>query len=253
MSCRNRFWTVTLVFFGCAPFFHHENDFERGLESYKNKEYAAAVDYFKSYHTQHPDYDSALYYLFNCYQKLNKPEEQIPILEKLVHGNMTDENVYLNLVYYYRKYERYKDLYILLSHYPRDQKDNLERHLALTRRLFAELICGATTQKVTTDPMIYSISKGYLPRFPDGQLYAEDTLTYANLIVLLDRLVEPDYPRNFFPMKNLSAKSYLYLPYMRLVDSGILTFEPYLVPEFPARISTTVNAVEVLSKRGRLD
>jgi hypothetical protein len=184
---------------------------------------------------------------------LNKPEAQISTLEKLIHRNTTDPNVYLNLLYYYRKNERYRDLYNLLSRYPKDLQDNLDSRLALTRQLFAELICGATTEKKYADPMIYSISKGYLPRFPDGQLYRDDTLSYANLIVLLDRLVEPEYPRSFFPMKSISTESYLYLPYMRLVNSDILAFDPYLVPEYPARVSTAIHAVKVLVKRGDFD
>jgi tetratricopeptide (TPR) repeat protein len=253
MSRRDHFWKVILFFCCCTPLLQRESDFERGLELYKGKQYAAAAERFESHHTQHPNHDSTLYYLFDCYKKLDKPEEQISILEKLVHKNTTDVNVYLNLLYSYRKYARYRDLYTLLTRYPSDLQDHLERHLALTRRLLAELICGAAFQKVTADPMIYTISKGYLPLFPDGQLYADDTLTYANLIVLLDRLIEPEYPRNFFPMKNISTKSYLYLPYMRLVDSGILTFEPYLVPEFPARTLTAVRAVEALAKRGSFD
>jgi hypothetical protein len=184
---------------------------------------------------------------------MSKHEEQIDILEKLVQRNTLDENIYLNLVYFYRKHGRFKDLYNLLSGFPDDVQGTLDGQLALTRRVFAELICGACRSSVKGDPLIYSISKGYLPISPDGQLYAEDTLSYAHLIVLLDRLVEPEYPRNFFPMKNVSTKSYLYLPYMRLVDSGILSFDAYLAPDLPARVTTAVRAVAALMQRGHLD
>ena len=237
----------------CAPLLQQDNDLARGLELYKDKQYAAAADHFKSYHGQHPDHDSTLYYLFDCYKQMNKPKEQIDILEKLVERNTLDENVYLNLIFFYRKYDRFKDLYNLLLHYPDGIRDALDGQITLTRRLLAELFCGACRLNVNTDPLIYSISRDYLPLFPDGQLYADDTLSYANLVVLLDRLIEPQYPRNLFTMRNVSTKSYLYLPYMRLVDSGILPFDAYLVPDLPARISIAVHAVEVLNKRGYLD
>ena len=253
MSCRNHCWRLILFLCSCAPLLRQDNDLARGLELYQDKQYAAAADYFKSYHGQHPDHDSTLYYLFDCYKQMNKPEEQIDILEKLVDRNIPDENIYLNLIYFYRKYDRFKDLYNLLSNYPDEIQDNLDGQMALTRRLFAELLCGACRPHVNTDPLIYSISKGYLPLFPDGQLYAEDTLSYANLVILLDRLIEPQYPRNFFPMQNISTKSYLYLPYMRLVDSGIMPFDAYLTPDAPARISIAVYAVEALAQRGQLD
>ena len=253
MSCRNHCWRVILFLCSCAPILHQDNDLERGLELYHNKKYAAAAGHFKSYHSQHPDHDSTLYYLFDCYKQMNNPEEQIAILEKLVQRKTPDENVYLNLLYFYRKRKRFEDLYNLLFHCTDEIQNNLDKRIALTRHLFAELICGATKPNVGTDPLIYSISKGYLPLFPDGQLYAEDTLSYANLVILLDRLVEPEYPRNFFPMKNVSTKSYVYIPYMRLVESGILPFDAYLVPDQPARISTAAQAVAALVKRGYLD
>jgi tetratricopeptide (TPR) repeat protein len=253
MRYRNYFWAIALILVGCTSLFRRESDFERGLEAYRSKKYAEAAANFKVHHSKHPESDSSLYYLFNCYGYLNKHEEQISVLEQLRNREVNDLNVYLNLIYYYRKYERFNDLYVLLSECPSSMVDNLDRQIVLAREFFAEIICGAMTKKLTTDPMIYSISRGYLPVFPDGQLYAEDTLTNANLIILLDRLIEPQYPRNFYPMKNISTKSYLYLPYMRLVDSGILKFDPYLVPSDQARILTAVSAVKVLVERGLLD
>jgi tetratricopeptide (TPR) repeat protein len=253
MSCRNHCWRVILIFCSCAPILHQDNELARGLQLYQNKQYAAAADHFESYHIQHPDHDSTLYYLFDCYKHMNKPEDQIEILEKLIHLKTSDVNVYLNLLHFYRKYDRYKDLYNLISRYPEELSDHLDKRLALTRRLFAELVCGACRSNVNTDPLIFTISKGYLPLFPDGELYPEDTLSNAHLVILIDRLIEPKYPRNFFPMKNVSTKSYLYLPYMRLVDSGILPFDAYLVPELPAHITTAVQAIEALVERGHFD
>jgi tetratricopeptide (TPR) repeat protein len=253
MPCRYYFWTIILVFYSCASVFHRASDFERGLAFYNNKQYAEAAEYFNAHHSKHPESDSTLYFLFNCYKYLEKPEEQISTLEKLADRGVTDENVYLNLIYYYRKYRRLRDLYALLSNCPLPMTGNLDRSVALTREFLSDIICGATPQTVTTDPMIYSISKGYLPLFPDGKLYAEDTLTNANLVVLLDRLIKPYYPRTFYPMKSISTKSYLYLPYMRLVDSAIMKFDPYLVPEEAARVSIAVQAIEALAERGLFD
>jgi len=246
-------WAIILFFCSCASVFHRESDFERGLALYNDKQYTEAIRYFTAHHSKFPESDSTLYYLFNCYKHLDKPEEQIATLEKLADRGVNDENVYLNLVYYYRKYRRLKDLYALLSNCSPSMTGNLDKNFALTRKLLAEIICGATGKTVTTDPMIYSISKGYLPLFPDGQLYAEDTLTNANLVILLDRLLKPDYPRNLYPMKNITTKSYLYLPYMRLVDGAIMKFDPYLAPSDPARVSVAVEAIKAAATRGTFD
>ena len=180
-------------------------------------------------------------------------EDQILILEKLVKRGVNDENVYLNLIYYYREHNRFNDLYRLLLNLPPATRDGVDKYSAVTRKLLAELICGAVADKIMTDPMIFTISRDYLPRFPDGHLYEGDTLTAANLIILLDRLVEPVYPRNLYPMRHISTRSYLYLPYMRLVHFDILQLNPYVVPEQYAKLSTAVHALDVLRKRGRFD
>jgi len=253
MSCRHHFWAVILIFSSCASLLNRTDDFERGIELYKDKQYDEAISLFKTHHAEHPDSDSTLYYLFDCYRQLGRSEEQTLILEKLVKRGVDDENVYLNLIYYYRKHNRFNDLYKLLLNLPPATRDKVDKYSAVTRKLFAELICGAVTQNIRTDPMIFTISKGYLPIFPDGKLYEDDTLTVAHLIILLDRLVEPDYPRDLYPMKHISTKSYLYLPYMRLVHFGVLQFSPYVMPDQYAKPSTAIHALEVLRKRGRFD
>jgi tetratricopeptide (TPR) repeat protein len=220
---------------------------------YKDKQYNEAISLFEAHHTEHPDSDSALYYLFDCYRQLGRSEEQILTLAKLVKRGVGDENVYLNLIYYYRKHGRFNDLYQLLLNLPPATKDRVDKYSAVTRKLLAELICGAVTENIKTDPTIFTISRGYLPRFPDGQLYEDDTLTVANLIILLDRLVEPDYPRDLYPMKHISTKSYLYLPYMRLVHFGVMQFSPYVMPDQYAKLSTAIHALEILRERGRFD
>lgn len=253
MPCRHHLWAVVLILSGCGTFLHRADNFEQGLNSYNNKQYDEAVNHFKAYHDEHPTHDSTLYYLFNCYKQLNKSQEQILVLEKLVNTGVDDENVYLNLIYFYRKHERYSDVYNSLLRFSPLTEDHEIKYWPLTREFFAELICGAVAHDTKTDPMIFCVSRGYLPLFPDGQQYQNDTLTQASLIMLLDRLLEPTYPRNFHPMKHISTKSYLYLPYMRLVDSGILQFDPYLTPDEYARVSMATHALEKLHKRGRLD
>jgi tetratricopeptide (TPR) repeat protein len=253
MSRRHPFWAVILVLSSCASILSRTNDFERGIELYKNKQYTEAVSLFKSYHAEHTDSDSTLYYLFYCYKQLDQTDEQIRILEKLVERKVDDENVYLNLIYFYRKHDRFQDLYKLLLDLPPTVAEEVDRYSPVTRKLFAELICGAAAEKVMADPMIFAVSRDYLPRFPDGHLYEDDTLTAANLVILLDRLVEPVYPRNLYPMKHLSTRSYLYLPYMRLIHFNIMQLNPYVMPDQYAKLSTAVHALEVLRKRGRFD
>lgn len=253
MSCRHYFWAVILIFSSCASLLDRTNDFERGIELYKDKQYNEAISLFKAYHVEHPDSDSMLYYLFDCYRQLGRSDEQILTLEKLVKTGVDDENVYLNLIFYYRKHGRFNDLYELLLNIPATAREQVDKYSPVTRKLFSELICGAVAKKGKTDPMIFSVSRGYLPRFPDGQLYEDDTLTMANLIILLDRLVEPVYPRNLHPMKHISTKSYLYLPYMRLVHFGVLQFNPYETPDQYAKTSTAIHALEALRERGRFD
>ena len=253
MSCRGYFLIIIVIFSSCATLFHRENDYERGLKLYRDHQYGEAAGHFQAFHKQYPDHDSTLYYLFSCYKQLNRPEEQIVVLETLARRGLDDKNIILNLIYYYRAYERYGKLYGLLLDLSSPMQEIVDEHLALTRRVFAELIAGATTHSVKSDPMVYVTSKGYLPIFPDGQLRAEDTLSWSKLIVLLDRLMAPEYPKNFFPMKHISTESYLYLPSMRLVGSDIIRFDPYLMPEEPAPVSTAVKAIGWYAERGRFD
>jgi len=252
MSCRYYFWAIILVLASCASLFDRRSDFERGLLLYNSRQFSEAIRYFNAHHAKFPDSDSTLYYLFNCYKQLNRYEDQIAILEKMAARGAKDENVYLNLAYFYRKNERFGALYNMLVCLQSPLSNEVGKHLILSRRLLAELICGAA-DFIHTDPMIFCISKGYLPIFPDGQLYEKDTLTTANVIILLDRLVEPVYPRNLFPMQHISTKSYLYLPYMRLVDLGILEFDPYIEPDQNASVITAVRALDKLNKRRCFD
>ncbi|UCG30746.1 MAG: hypothetical protein JSV53_02395 [candidate division WOR-3 bacterium] len=253
MPCRYYIWAVVILFSSCASLLDRKSDFERGLISYNNLQFREAAGYFAAYHKEHPDSDSTLYYLYNCYSKLNEPENQIMTLEKLAGRSVNDPNIYLNLTFLYRKHERYGRMYNMLSNIPKSVSNDMNRHLILTRRLLAELICGTSTRKIKTDPMVYCITRKYLPLFPDGNLYEEDTLTVANLIVLFDRLIEPEYPLNLYPMKNISTRSYLYLPYMRLVEIGAMELDPYLMPGQNANFLFAIKALNVLATKGYLD
>ena len=253
MSCRYYLWAVVLVLSGCGSLLQRTDNFEQGLNSYSDRKYDEAVKHFKAYHDKNPTHDSTLYYLFNCYKQLNKPDEQILVLEKLVSRGVDDDNVYLNLIYFYRKQGRYKDMFKALLRFSPLMGNYETTYWPLTREFFAELICGVVTHDIRSNPMIFCVSRGYLPLFPDGHQYENDTLSQANLIMLLDRLLEPTYPRNFHPMKHISTRSYLYLPYMRLVDSGILEFDPYLTPNEHAKVSMAIHALEKLNIRGKLD
>ena len=253
MPCRYHIWAVIVVLISCTSFFNRKNDFQRGLISYQNGQFQEAANHFSAYHSQHPDSDSTLYYLFNCYGRLDQPDNQILVLEKLTSRGVEDLNVYLNLVHLCRKHAKYDRLYTTLLRIPRVLAEDVDKRIVLTRRFLAELIAGASKQTLKTDPMVFCISRNYLPLFPDGKTYEEDTLSTANLIVLLDRLVDPFYPRGFHPMKKVSSKSYLYLPYMRLVEIGALDFDPYLEPSQTASVIATSRALDILIRRGYLD
>jgi len=164
-----------------------------------------------------------------------------------------DEKVYLALFSYYHKTARYRDLYRLLINLDSPIQDTVNEHHILTRRLYAEILCGAQEKPVSSDPLVFVVSEGYIPPFPDGQSYENDPITIGNLIILLDKLVEPVYPKQFFKIKNISNRSFLYLPYMRLIELGIVELDPELNPEENASVTTTARAVANLKKRGFID
>ncbi len=243
MSCRRYCWTLILVLAGCASLFDRKSDFERGLDLYRSGQFTEAVKYFVAHYGKHPDSDSTLYYLLDCYNNLKSEPGQISVLEKMAARRLLDANAYLTLIQLQRKNRRFDDLHALLARLGPPLSAELDKRLALDRRLLAELICGASRQSVQTDPLVWCISKGYLPVFPDGKLYETDTLTTGNVIILLDRLVEPVYPRNFFPLQKITTRSYLYLPYMRLVELGIFDLDPYVAPDQRASVIATARAL----------
>jgi hypothetical protein len=170
-----------------------------------------------------------------------------------VRTGSRDDKVYMALFSYYHKISRYDDLYRLLINLDNPIQDSFNERYVLTRQLYAEIICGATAKFVHSDPIVFAMLEGYLPSFPDGEAHEHDSITNGNLIILLDKLIEPIYPERFFKMKNIASSSFLYLPYMRLVHLGIVEFNRDLDPEENAPITTAAQAVANLGKRGFID
>jgi len=253
MSCHRYFYPLILLLLSCVAS-PKRSEFEKGLDLYSEGEFYYASLYFNSYYRKNPQSDTTLYYLYDCYKRLNQPDKEIQILEQLKKIDSDDENVYLNLFYYYRKNAQYKDLYKLLLELQPSVKDRVDGQHALTRGLYAEIISGASRKFFRKmDPIVYATSQGYFPIFPDGKLYAGDLITKANLIILLDLLVDPIYPKKFFKAKNIPNNSFLYLPYMRLIELGILEFDPDLDPADNAKISVAVSAIVNLKKQGLIE
>ena len=252
MSRRHYFCTLILLFWGCATLFHR-SEFKRGFEFYNKGNFSEAVIHFNTYYVKHPASETTLYYMYDCYQKLNQPEQGIQVLQELAKLGSKDENVYLNLFHYYHGHVRYDEMYQLITDLKPPVQAVLDKKYLLTRRLYAEIVCGASGKTINTDPMGFALTQGYLELMPDGKFYDNDPITQANLIILLDRLVPPIYPKEFFMMKNVSNHSFLYLPYMRLVELDILRFNPDLDPNNNATISMAAKAMANLKKRGFLE
>lgn len=253
MPCRHYCWILILASLHCATILRRPSEFEKGLKLYQQAHFHEASVHFNTYYSKHPNSDTTLYYLYDCYKQLNQPEQSARVLEQLAKIGSKDEKVYLALFSYYHKTSRYRDLYRLLINLDAPVQDTLNEHHILTRRLYAEILCGAQEKPVYTDPLVFVMSEGYIPPFPDGLSYENDTITIGNLIILLDKLVDPIYPKRFFRMKNISNRSFLYLPYMRLVELGIVELDPDLNPVENASIMMTVRALANLKKRGFID
>jgi tetratricopeptide (TPR) repeat protein len=247
MLYRHYLWIILFIFFNCTLFFQ-KNEFEKGVRYYQEGNFSKAAHYFSEYYSEHPESDTTLYFLYDCYNKLQQHEKKIAVLEQFVKLRSENENVYLNLFRYYQTNGQYYSLYTLLAELQPVVRDTLDTHYVVTRRLYAELASGAFNITGRSDPMVFATSHGYLPLFPDTKFYEDDTITQGNLIILLDRLVAPLYPNKFYTMRYISSHSFLYLPYMRLVDLGVLEFNPELNPNENARVSTVVTAFVHLKK-----
>ncbi|HEC78429.1 MAG TPA: hypothetical protein ENI34_04715 [candidate division WOR-3 bacterium] len=253
MSRRYYHWALILFVVHCTSFLDRRNDFEKGVEFYKRGELQKAVEHLTAYYTKRPRSDTTLYYLYDCYKKLNKPLQGMKVLEQLVKIGTRDENVYLSLFSSYRRMKQYKKSFSLLVNAPPKVKKTFDDHYTLTRRLFAEIVCGVSKNPIRSDPIVFAVSKKYLPLFLDGKFHDSDTITNGNLIIILDKLIEPIYPEKFFALRNIPNDSYLYLPYMRLISFNIIDLKADLVPDAPASLTTAAQAVLNLKKRGIID
>jgi tetratricopeptide (TPR) repeat protein len=253
MPLRNYFWTIIIVFLNCASLFHRRNDFEAGLDLYEQTKYEQAVARFDAYYHKHPESQTTLYFLFDCYKNLNQTKNGIQTLERIVELGTIDENVYFNLFNHYQRNQLYQDMYKLLINIAPSIKPSFDRKYVLTRRLYAEIICGASTIDIYADPMVFAVSEKYLPLFPDSRFYDLDTLTNAQIIILVDKMVDPIYPDKFYRMTKIPNSSYLYLPYMRLIQLGIMAYDPDLDPTENASLITTVQLIARLKNRGIID
>ena len=242
---------IALLLFSCA-LFHKPTELEKGLKSYRQGDYPRAARHFDAHVGRHPKSDSGLYYLYDCYRKLERLDLEIRVLERLARNRVDNANVYLNLFEYYRGQGRYPDLYNLLVAAPAAIRDTFDQRYPLTRRRFAEIACGAAGQPPADDPVAFALTRGYLNVLPDGGSYPDDTVSTGNLIILLDRLVPPLYPKNFYNLQNVSNRSFIYLPYMRLIDLGVMDFNSALDPDRPATVTAGGAALGRLKARGYL-
>ena len=253
MPFRHYFWTLVLLILSCSTFFHRRSEFEKGLAEYQAEYFQKAAKHFGTYYAEHIGSQTTLYYLYDCHKRLDQTTEAIHVLKRLVKIGSTDENVHLNLFQYYRTNKQYNDLSTLLNNLQPPIISIFNEKCALTRRLYAEIISGATDRLVYADPMVFAVSEKYLPLFPDSKFYDNDTLTNRNLIVLLDKLVEPIYPERLYTMKSVQSNSFIYLPYMRLVHLGIMDFNADLDPDAKAPVISAAKGIARLKDRGLID
>lgn len=240
---------LAVFFLHCFPF-HRPSEFEKGLKRYQRGDYPRAAGYFHAYWKKHPNTDTVLYYLQDCYFRLGQNESWLGALDQLARLQVDDINVYLPLIARDRQQGRWSRIIERLCTLPPTATREFNRRFALTRRFYAELACGVSGLENTGNPLVTALTKGYLNLLPDGHAYADDTLTLGQLIMLLDRFLPAEPPRSLPPLQTLKSDSYLYFPYLRLVERGIIEFEPALVPDRPASPVECAQALRRLKNNG---
>ncbi len=240
-------FTVTLLSCTLLP---RTNIYEKGIESYQKRDYEKATKYFTDFYKKSPSGDSTLFYLYNCYVKTGSTESGIRVLEELAKRKNPNEQIYHNLFNYYRQHNLYYKINHLLLNSPSSVLQKIDQNYPLTQRLCAELFTGTTTNTAIKDPIIYAIKKGYLKPAPDGKLYETDTIKTGIFILLLDSFLPVNNPDSFYTLKNIRSDSYLYLPYMRLVASGIVNFDENINPEMNVPLSQAIQAINLLKDKG---
>lgn len=254
MPHRHHHWSLIVLavpLLSCA-LFHKPTDFEKGLNRYRAGDYERAARHFDAYTRRYPDFDTGLYYLCDCFTRLGRTEERFQALARLAAQRVEDLNVYLSLLEHERALKRWSGVVGLLCGLPPGVTGEFNRRFALTRRGYAELACGAAGACDAGNPLVNALTRGYLNPLPDGFAYPDDTVTLGNLIVLLDRMVPPDPPRSYPILQTLDARSYLYLPYLRLVGLGIIDYDPAPAPDRPATPAECARALVRLKNAGYL-
>lgn len=254
MPRRYYFCTVIVLFLQCATIFDRRSDFEKAIVHYHDANIERAIHYFEKYLVKHPESDTALYYLYDCYRQQGDHRAQIDILETFVQRTSTDVHVYTVLLNHYYTKGNYDRFFRLYGSTPEPVKPIIDARYGLTRGLYARLCIGAThTTAIANEPMHHALARGYLPFTPDGMSHEQDTMTFGNLIIALDHLLEPTYPEHFYPLKHISERSFLYLPYMRLVNTGILAYQSAIDPNMIVPVSMAVQAIQNMCDRGYID
>ncbi len=253
MPGRGHLWPLVFVLAGCASFFPGRSDLKKGIALYNKNEVLRALPYFERYYQKNDRSDTVLYFLYNCYRHLNDPDRSVQSLERLIALDVNDPNVYLNVYYYYRAGKRYPDMLRLLAGLQPSISRIFDQRFPLTRQELAALLYGAAGRKSHSDPMIFALSENLLPVFPDRNLYPDDTISMAQLIIILDRRIDPDPPADLSTAVRIAPESFLYLPYMRLVGKGILALDPNMLPTDRVPLTTAARAIVNMKNRGFLE
>jgi len=254
MSGRYSIWAIILLIVQCSSFFDKRTDLEKAVDHYQEHDLEKAVQYFKKYYKENPSSGTVLYYLHDCYKKMGDTYACVDILERLVDLNTKDVQVYVALYVHYHSMMQYDDLYAVLISAPQSVLADFNRRFVVTRELYTKLIVGALgVSAAYKDPIWYATVNNYIPVFLDGMFYEEDRITMGNLIIMNDRLMPPSYPGHFYPTQHISDHSFLYLPYMRLIDKKIIPYDKNLDPNAPVPLSLAMQVIKNMKQGGYFD
>jgi tetratricopeptide (TPR) repeat protein len=254
MPRRYYLFTIILLFLQCAAIFDRRNDFEKAIAHYHKADMGQAILYFNKYLEKNPGADTVLYFLYDCYRRQGDHPAQIGILETLAQHASADPHVYTILLRHYYTNSAYDRFFSLYGSVPDSIRPVLDARYVLTRDLYSRLCLGAThTAAIANDPVRHALARGYLPPVPDGMYYEQDTMTIGNFIITLDNLLEPTYPKHFYLLIHVPERSFLYLPYMRLIDIGILAYQRDIDPDMIVPVSMAVRAINIMVERGYFD
>ncbi|MCX7994616.1 MAG: hypothetical protein N3A65_02420 [candidate division WOR-3 bacterium] len=241
---------IPFILMASCGIFSEENLYKKGIASYEKKEYEKAIRYFTLYYQKVPTGDSTLFFLYNCYLKINDHQSAVKILEELARRGHPDENIYINLYHFYQRNNSYDKMIKMLLNTPPDVMEKIDLKFPLTRRRVAELFAGIFSLKPVSDPINFVLDKGFMKPAPDGKFYENDTVKIYHLILFLDSYLPPVTPQSYIYLKNIKPDSYLYLPCSRLVSLGILELDENIDPEARCSLSQVLRAIMNLKNKG---